>query len=314
VTNRGITKIVGWKHLSNVKEIHLASNKISDANGTGRLKETERLKLDFNELEQMGGLKGARSLRHLSATFNKIEKIDGLSKSTKLEEINLRGNKIIKIDGLNGLYDLKRLNLEKNEIVEMEGLDDLFSLTSLKLSHNRIKIITGIASLGNLKLLDLSHNKIDYWNGDGMNEMMISTLNRLRHLRGLNWRTPECMYTTFKQISLLREGCHRSLSLSKQQELNKRMLVFERSRTSLRGGDDLKDVEGWMDDAKRIFESWYPILAVIGSLVGITISLYPFLGGWMILIDILVFVAFVIGLIVYRKKKSKQKTSSSDSL
>jgi len=146
--------------LSNLTELNLKWNKITDITPLSALTNLTYLNLSTNPIADITGLSALTNLTYLDLSANQITDITGLSALTNLTYLNLFGNQITDITGLSALTNLRDLNLYQNQITDITGLSALTNLTDLALGHNQIIDITGLSGLTNLTDLDLEINQI----------------------------------------------------------------------------------------------------------------------------------------------------------
>jgi internalin A len=146
--------------LSNLTELNLKWNKITDITPLSALTNLTYLNLSANQITDITGLSALTNLTYLDLSANQITDITGLSALTNLTYLDLFGNQITDITGLSALTNLKDLNLYQNQITDITGLSALTNLTDLALGHNQIIDITGLSGLTNLTDLDLEMNQI----------------------------------------------------------------------------------------------------------------------------------------------------------
>jgi internalin A len=146
--------------LSNLTELNLKWNKITDITPLSALTNLTYLNLSANQITDITGLSALTNLTYLDLAANQITDITGLSALTNLTYLNLFGNQITDITGLSALTNLTYLNLYQNQITDITGLSGLTNLRDLALGHNQIIDITGLSGLTNLTDLDLEMNQI----------------------------------------------------------------------------------------------------------------------------------------------------------
>lgn len=167
-----IEQIEGLALLTNLKELDLSGNYITEIKGLESLLNLETLKLDakLNEYErvvsEIKGLNTLTKLKDLSLQHQyKIEELKGIEKLISLVRLILNHNKIAEIRNLENLRNLEFLGLESNKISEIKGLEKLDKLIYLNLSWNKISEIKGLDNLRRLESLYLSNNNIKMLKG-----------------------------------------------------------------------------------------------------------------------------------------------------
>lgn len=133
----GIEELGGIEQFTNLTELHLPGNYISNLTPLAPLK----------------------NLRVLILDLSPVEDLTPLSSLTRIETLSLEDALLKDISHLSGLTALRELNLSDNVIQDVAPLKSLTSLRSLDLSINHVK--KGVAALVTLKkavLIDLSGN------------------------------------------------------------------------------------------------------------------------------------------------------------
>lgn len=183
-----IGELKGFEYLTNVAELCLRNNLISDVSGlsclSGTLKnldlydnklkkyeeinkltKLEILDLSFNLLRKMESLDCLPQLKKLYLVSNKITKIENVNLLSELVLLELGDNRIKHIENLEHLTKLEELYLGKNKLVKIVNLDQVVNLRILALQSNRITVIEGLDNLVNLEQLYISHNGIEVLQG-----------------------------------------------------------------------------------------------------------------------------------------------------
>ena len=161
--SNNITDISALAGLTQLKELNLSFNiNITDISALAGLTQLTKLNLRGNKITDVAALAGLTQLKEINLRDNKITDVAALAGLTQLKELDLRGNKnITDIAALAGLTQLKELNLRDNNITDVSTLAGLTQLTKLNLRGNKnITDISTLAGLTQLKELDLSLNNI----------------------------------------------------------------------------------------------------------------------------------------------------------
>jgi hypothetical protein len=159
---RAITNLQGIQYLSNLIQLRLWGNQISDISPLSGLINLEYLELLNNEISNISPLSGLTNLIFLELDGNEISDISPLSGLTNLETLSLSDNEIPNISPLSDLNNLKTLGLAQNKFSDSDIslLSGLINLEALNLSDNEISNISPLAGLTSLFLVDLSYNEI----------------------------------------------------------------------------------------------------------------------------------------------------------
>jgi Leucine-rich repeat (LRR) protein len=148
---RGIQDISGLQYMTNLSELDLTGNSVSDLTPLAAL---------------YAATEGAK-LHHVYLAENLITDITPLAGMTRLETLDLTANQIQDVTPLYreyGLYGLTWLSLAGNQIQDVAGLRNLTELEFLALDQNRITDIAPLAANRGLGLGDtilLQGNPLD---------------------------------------------------------------------------------------------------------------------------------------------------------
>ena len=151
-----ISLLIGLEFATNLTELRLGNNSITDVTP----------------------LSGLTNLTNLHLSHNRITDISFLSGLNDLTELRLSGNNIVDISPLSGLTGLTNLHLSYNRITDISPLSGLTDLTELRLSGNNITDISPLSRLTNLRTLDLPSGIQDL-------PVLVRVLARLPHLISL---------------------------------------------------------------------------------------------------------------------------------
>ena len=160
IVKKDIQSLEGIQYCTNIQELDLRNNNISDLSPLGSLTNLQYLNLDNNKLSNIGPLGSLTNLNALYLGNNKINDISPLSSLTNLNTLGLGNNKLDDISSLSSLSKLKTLYLQSNIISNISSLSSLTSLNTLNLNNNKINNVKPLSSLINLKTLTLDNNYI----------------------------------------------------------------------------------------------------------------------------------------------------------
>ena len=117
------------------------------------------LRLGDNNITDISSLSGLINLRRLGLGRNSVTDISPLSGLTNLRRLGLSNNGITDVSALvsvlSGLTNLTALHLKDNGITDISSLSGLTNLTELRLSGNRVRDISPLLGLTNLRNLEL---------------------------------------------------------------------------------------------------------------------------------------------------------------
>ncbi len=156
----GLRDLTGLEFATNLRELILSYNAISDISPLSGLTNLRWLRLDANAISDISPLSGLTNLRSLILWNNAISDISPLSGLTNLRWLRLDANAISDISPLSGLTNLRWLRLDANAISDISPLSGLTNLTELILWDNAISDISALRGLTNLRWLGLRLNPL----------------------------------------------------------------------------------------------------------------------------------------------------------
>lgn len=157
----GITTLEGIQHCTNLTELRLFGNEITDISPLSGLVKLTILHLDSNLISDIDALSNLTNLTMLMMNNNQIADITALSGLNNLETLlSLSGNEITDIAALSNLTHLMRLDLADNKIIDISVLSNLGNLTGLGLANNKIVDISVLSGLTRLAKIWLTNNQI----------------------------------------------------------------------------------------------------------------------------------------------------------
>ena len=134
----GISDLSGLEHATNLTELNLYGNQLTD-------------------ISLLSGLEGLLSLDLGKNTITDIEALKGL---TGLTSLHLDGNLITDFSPLSSLTDMSILHLNQTGISDVSVLESLTTLTDLYLTGNAISDISALSGLTELGWLFMAQNEI----------------------------------------------------------------------------------------------------------------------------------------------------------
>ena len=161
VFESGVRDLTGLEFATNLTELHLGLNAISDLSPLKNL--TKLLVLDLHRNRRVSDvtpLKNLTQLMWLSLRGNRVSDMSPLMHLTELTYLHIGYNGISKVANLEALTKLTFLNLDANNIVDVSPLANLTTLVNLALDDNNIVDVSPLANLTTLKFLNLNDNRI----------------------------------------------------------------------------------------------------------------------------------------------------------
>ena len=160
-----IRNLTGLEGATNLTNVILRNNNISDISPIAGLTNLRRLDLQGNNISDISPVGALTELADLLLQHNNISDISPVADLTILIELNLSGNNVSDISPVAGLIDLGWLDLEGNHISDISPIAGLTNLTGLNLSDNSISDISPLVNnigLGSRDTVDLRRNPLSY--------------------------------------------------------------------------------------------------------------------------------------------------------
>ncbi len=155
-----ITSLTGLEYATNLQELRLRFNHISDISALSGLTNLRVVDLSRNQISDLSPLSGLGRLTYLNIHGNQISDLSPLAGLTGLQTLILRFNQISDISPLSGLTNLSELDLGCNQIRDICPLAPLTQLLSLGLWDNQISDLSALTSLTRLVVLDIDINRL----------------------------------------------------------------------------------------------------------------------------------------------------------
>ena len=158
-------QILPPQNLTNLKELSVRHNNISDITSLSRLTTLETLRLRGNSISDISALSALTNLKSLSVSGNPIEDVTPISGLTELRYLWVQEIPITDISFVENLTNLQSLYLRKNTISDISPLTQLTKLKRLGLNDNRIVDIAPLVAIASLRgsnaHVDLSGNPLN---------------------------------------------------------------------------------------------------------------------------------------------------------
>ena len=157
---RGIQDLIGIEFATNLEDLYLFGNEISDISPLAQLKSLGHLYLSENEISDISPLAQLSELRDLGLGTNQISDFSPLAELKQLWGLDIRKSQISDISPLTQLNELTHLYLSDNQISDISPLTQLNKLTWVDLSDNQISDISPLVALKQLGGVNLADNQI----------------------------------------------------------------------------------------------------------------------------------------------------------
>ena len=136
--NANISNLTGLEYATNLTELDLTFNSVTDISAISGLTKLTKLDLDGNNIMDISAIEDLTNLTWLNLWDNNVTDISAVSGLTKLTHLNLHGNNILDISAIEDLTNLTWLDLGDNNITDISAVSGLTKLESLDLRGNNI--------------------------------------------------------------------------------------------------------------------------------------------------------------------------------
>lgn len=158
--NSGIASLEGLEYATNLQQLRLRSNCISDISPLAGLVNLEELDVSNNQIADLSPLAGLEDVTYLNIHANRISDLSPVAGLTRVTQLIVRFNQIRDIRPIAGLTALYELDLGGNQISDISALSSLRRLLSLGLWDNRVSNVAPLSGLTELLELDIDINQI----------------------------------------------------------------------------------------------------------------------------------------------------------
>ena len=194
--DRQIVRLTGLEYATNLKELSLVYNNISDLTPLTGLRLTE-LRLWDNKVSDLAPLANLTTLTVLDVGDCRISDISPLANLIQLEWLEIRSNQISDISALSNLTQLIYLDAHNNQIVDVRPLTSLPRLEELKIAAN---LIIDHSPLDVLPLTHFEYDETcDMPPASARSHGWIIELFRVCFPRGAGWVGARCLISPIYQ-------------------------------------------------------------------------------------------------------------------
>ncbi|EAG1722558.1 leucine-rich repeat domain-containing protein [Listeria monocytogenes] len=158
--NNQISNLTPISGLANLETLHLNNNQISDLGSLSGLINIRNLIMDNNQVSDLTPLSGLISLQTLQLNNNQISDLSSLSNATNLWALSINNNQISDLTPISRLTNLEVLHLNNNQVSNLTPISDFTNLAILYLDNNQVSDLTPISGFTNLSILHLNNNQI----------------------------------------------------------------------------------------------------------------------------------------------------------
>jgi Leucine-rich repeat (LRR) protein len=172
LNSRKVQSLEGIEHITNLRNLYLYGNNITDVAPLAKLNNLEWLELRNNKISDVSPLGGLSNLEYLYLEGNPIDDLSALSGLTKLVDFSFLGCNNLK-DAETKLMNTKQVvsivdaNLEeaiKAKLGKKTGkisVLDAVSISELDISGTKINSLEGIQYFKNLRYINISNCEVD---------------------------------------------------------------------------------------------------------------------------------------------------------
>jgi len=101
-----------------------------------QLSQLKELCLSHNPLTNLGGLLNLLQLQRLYLHYNQLKTLEGMPNLQQLKELMLYRNQLTSLEGMPNLQQLRELYLQYNLLTSLEGMPSLPKLQEIRLENN----------------------------------------------------------------------------------------------------------------------------------------------------------------------------------
>jgi len=136
VQSRGITDLTGVECATNLIELWISHNPISNLSPISSLPKLEVLESEDCTISNVSPLSGISTMKMINLFDNQISNVSPLGSLTGLTSLELMRNSISNISSLSGLTQLNFLSLRENNITDISAIAGFINLDTLLLQFN----------------------------------------------------------------------------------------------------------------------------------------------------------------------------------
>ena len=153
--NVDIRNLTGLEAATNLEEVMLNHNLISDLSPLAGLLRLRTLRVGDNTISDLSALAESISLERLDLWENLISDLSPLAGLINLRSINLSDNVVLDLSPLAGLVRLDWIGISRNPIGDLAPLTGLTSLTGFHSWGTPILNLSALAKLPKLRVIDI---------------------------------------------------------------------------------------------------------------------------------------------------------------
>ena len=158
--NRDIHDLTGLQFATNLTELFLRENQISNLSPIAGLITLLTLRLEDNTISDLSPVRGLINLTRLELDHNQVSDISPVRNLKNLAYLYASNNQISDLSPVAGLINLKRLRVYANAVSDLSPLMQLSNLEWINISDNNITNLMPLAGLISLWHIDITLNNV----------------------------------------------------------------------------------------------------------------------------------------------------------
>ena len=158
--NKGIRDLTGLHFATNLSDLDVNRNQISDISPVRRLINLTALVLHHTSVSDLSPVAGLINLRHLDLGDANVSDLSPVARLFNLEFLAFPANSISDLSPTAGLINLKRLWFWDTKISDMSPVAGLINLKELRFERNLVSDLSPLVRLINLTRLGFSNNTV----------------------------------------------------------------------------------------------------------------------------------------------------------
>ena len=149
--NRGIRDLTGIQYATNLSELFLRDNQISNLSTIAGLIELRRLRLDSNPVSDLFPLRGLKNLTELGFNHCQVSDLSPVAELINLRNLDFDSNNVSDLSPLAGLINLENLLITANNASDLSPLAGLINLKRFIFTDNNVADLSPLTRLVNLR-------------------------------------------------------------------------------------------------------------------------------------------------------------------
>ena len=154
--NKDIRNLTGLQTATNLRELFVRGNQISDLSPTAGLIELRRLRLDSNPVSDLAPVRGLKNLIELRFNYCQVSDLSPVTGLINLRHLDFNDNNVSNLSPVASLIHLEFLGFPNNNVSDLSPLAGLINLETLLFWHHDVSDLSPIVGLVNLKHINFS--------------------------------------------------------------------------------------------------------------------------------------------------------------